>query len=143
MAANTRCFTTDSRFVISGRLLTFRLRNEANRVRLRCGSRVRLTSFRRTDCSIPRLLRLHVERAIYMVNSFPFTRSARLILAHRSRGERRGEESSKSKPESAEAAEAMGAAATQVLTLFFPLLPLRVFLRRKKLARTRERYNRT
>src|ERR1019366_8353090 len=29
MAANTRCFTTDSRFVISGRLLTFRLRNEA------------------------------------------------------------------------------------------------------------------
>ena len=29
MAANTRCFTTGSRFVISGRLLAFRLRNEA------------------------------------------------------------------------------------------------------------------
>src|SRR5471030_186496 len=29
MAAFTRCFTTGSRFVISGRLLAFRLRNEA------------------------------------------------------------------------------------------------------------------
>src|ERR1019366_8474905 len=29
MAANTRCFTTGSRFVISGRFLAFRLRNEA------------------------------------------------------------------------------------------------------------------
>src|SRR5471030_1291033 len=29
MAAYTRCFTTGSRFVISGRLLAFRLRNEA------------------------------------------------------------------------------------------------------------------
>ena len=61
-----------------------------NRVRLRCGSRVRLTGFRRTDRSIPRLLRLHVERAIYMVNSFQFTRSARLSLVYQRRRENQG-----------------------------------------------------
>jgi hypothetical protein len=29
------------------------------------------------------LVRLHAEQAIYMVNSFQFTRSARLVLAYR------------------------------------------------------------
>ena len=38
------------------------------------------------DCSIPRLLGYMYEQAIYMVNSFQFTRSARLILAHRPLG---------------------------------------------------------
>ena len=32
------------------------------------------------------LVRLHAEQAIYMVNSFQFTRSARLILAYRPEG---------------------------------------------------------
>ena len=32
------------------------------------------------------LVRLHAEQAIYMVNSFQFTRSARLILAYRPQG---------------------------------------------------------
>jgi len=34
----------------------------------------------------PTLVRLHAEQAIYMVNSFQFTRSARLILAYRPSG---------------------------------------------------------
>src|ERR1039457_2563101 len=34
----------------------------------------------------PSLVRLHAEQAIYMVNSFQFTRSARLILAYRPSG---------------------------------------------------------
>jgi len=38
---------------------------------------------RQIDCSIPRLLGYMSEQAIYMVNSFQFTRSARLIPAYR------------------------------------------------------------
>jgi hypothetical protein len=38
---------------------------------------------RQMNYSIPRLLGYMSEQAIYMVNSFQFTRSARLILAYR------------------------------------------------------------
>jgi hypothetical protein len=55
-----------------------------NRVHLHCGSRVcPYQGFAKTDYSIPRLLGYMSEQAIYMVNSFQFPRSARLILAHR------------------------------------------------------------
>ena len=51
-------------------------------VRFRYGSRVRRTRLRTTDYSAPALDWLHVERAIYMINTSQFTRSARLGLAH-------------------------------------------------------------
>jgi hypothetical protein len=38
---------------------------------------------RQMGFSIPRLLGYMFEQAIYMVNSFQFTRSTRLILAYR------------------------------------------------------------
>jgi hypothetical protein len=41
---------------------------------------------RQMGYSIPRLLGYMSEQAIYMVNSFQFTRSARLILAYRPLG---------------------------------------------------------
>ena len=41
---------------------------------------------RQMGYSIPRLLGYMSEQAIYMVNSFQFTRSARLILAYRPSG---------------------------------------------------------
>ncbi len=39
--------------------------------------------FSKMNYSTPRLLGYMSEQAIYMVNSFQFTRSARLVLAHR------------------------------------------------------------
>src|SRR5262249_29792212 len=56
-----------------------------NRVRLRCGSRVCLARLRDADYSSSTRLRGYVdERVISAVNSFQFTRRARLVLAHRS-----------------------------------------------------------
>src|SRR5438105_10910761 len=56
-----------------------------NRVRLRCGSQVCLARLRDGDYSHSTRLRGYVdERAISTVSSFQLTRSARLILAHRS-----------------------------------------------------------
>ena len=51
-----------------------------HRVRLRYGSQVCLPGFHHTDCSASLRFSYMHERAIYMVNSFQFTRSARLIL---------------------------------------------------------------
>ena len=56
-----------------------------NRVRLRYGSQVCFPGFRQTDYSAPLRFSYMYERAIYMVNSFQFTRSARLILVFPSR----------------------------------------------------------
>ena len=67
-------------FILVGRLATFVFLSRPNRVHWRYGSRVRLTSRTSPLLELP-LARLHVEQAIYMVNSFQFTRSARLILA--------------------------------------------------------------
>ena len=53
------------------------------RVRLRYGSRVCRTRLRTANCSTPALVWLPVVRVIYRMNSFQFTRSARLGLAHR------------------------------------------------------------
>ncbi len=66
-----------SGFVPVGGLATFVFLSRPNRVHLRYGSRVRLPS---SPASLLRLtlVRLHVEQAIYTVNSFQFTRSARL-----------------------------------------------------------------
>ena len=67
-------------FIILGRLATFNSVTRPNRVRLRYGSQVCFPGFRRTDCSAPLQFRYTYERAIYMVNSSQFTRSARLSL---------------------------------------------------------------
>jgi len=56
-----------------------------NRVRLRYGSQVCLPGFHQTDCSASLQFSYMHERAIYMVNSSQFTRSARLSLVHPSR----------------------------------------------------------
>ena len=81
---SSRCFPVASPlvagFILVGRLATFVFLSRPNRVHLRYGSRVRLTSRTSPLLELP-LARLHVEQAIYMVNSFQFTRSARLILA--------------------------------------------------------------
>jgi len=69
-----------SGFISVGRLATFVFLSRPNRVHFRYGSRVRLPS-RAGPLLEPSLVRLHAEQAIYMVNSFQFTRSARLILA--------------------------------------------------------------
>jgi len=53
-----------------------------NRIRLRYGSRFRLTRLRQTRLPRPALDRLHVKRTIHMVGSFQPTRLARLCLAH-------------------------------------------------------------
>ena len=55
-----------------------------NRVHFRYGSQVRIPGFHQTDYSIPLRFRYTYERATYMVNSFQFTRSARLTLVCRS-----------------------------------------------------------
>src|ERR1035437_5480610 len=76
-----------SGFILVGGLAPSVFLSRPNRVHLRCGSRVRpLPMLRQMDCSIPRSLGYMSEQAIYMVNSFQFTRSARLILAYRQRG---------------------------------------------------------
>src|SRR5207244_11163178 len=56
-----------------------------NRVRLPYGSQVCFPGFRQKDCSASLRFRYMHERAIYMVNSFQFTRSARLSLVYLSR----------------------------------------------------------
>ena len=71
----------------SGGLATFAFLSRPNRVHLRYGSRVCLPS-RTTPLLRLTLVRLHAEQAIYMVNSFQFTRSARLILAYPTNGRR-------------------------------------------------------
>ena len=74
-------------FIKSGRLAAFKSVTRPNRVRLRYGSQVCLPGFRQMDYSIPLRFRYTYERAIYMVNSFQFTRSARLSLVFPSRKE--------------------------------------------------------
>src|SRR5207244_5250184 len=69
-----------------GGLATFVFLSRPNRVHLCCGSRVRPCQVRQIDFSIPRWLGYMSEQAIYMVNSFQFTRSARLVLAYRPSG---------------------------------------------------------
>ena len=70
-------------FILFGRLATFTSVTRPNRVRLRYGSQVCFPGFHQTDYSVPLRFRYTYERAIYMVNSFQFTRSTRLILAYR------------------------------------------------------------
>ena len=67
----------------TGRL---RLANEAESGSLALRLACRPCQVRQIDFSIPRLLGYMSEQAIYMVNSFQFTRSARLILAYRPSG---------------------------------------------------------
>ena len=85
LAAPACCFTSGFRLHPSRRTGHLRLPNEAESGSLSL----------RLACSPPEspapllvlaLVRLHVEQAIYMVNSFQFTRSARLILAYRPQG---------------------------------------------------------
>ena len=86
LAAFACCFTTGlSGFILVGGLATFVFLSRPNRVHLRYGSRVRLPS-RSGPLLVPPLVRLHAEQAIYMVNSFQFTKSARLILVTDSHG---------------------------------------------------------
>ena len=59
-----------------------------NRVRLRYGSQVCIPGFHQTDYSAPLRFSYMYERAIYMMNSFQFTRSARLSLVFQRRKER-------------------------------------------------------
>ncbi len=75
-----------SGFIPVGGLATSIFLSRPNRVHLRCGSRVRPYPVRQIDFSTPRWLGYMSEQAIYMVNSFQFTRSARLILAYRPSG---------------------------------------------------------
>jgi len=72
----------------SGGLATFVFLSRPNRVHLRYGSRVRLTSPPAPLLELA-LTRLRAEQAIYTVNSFHFTRSTRLILAYPTNGRRR------------------------------------------------------
>jgi hypothetical protein len=76
-------------FLFFGRLATFYSVTRPNRVRLRYGSPVCFPGFHQMDCSIPLRFRYTYERAIYMVNSFQFTRSARLSLVFQSRKARK------------------------------------------------------
>ena len=61
-----------------------------NRVRLRYGSGVRFPELHRTDCSATAPGSLSAERVIRRVNSFQFTRSVRLGLAHQRTRRKRG-----------------------------------------------------
>ena len=74
-----------SGFIILGRLATSISVTRPNRVHLRYGSQVCFPGFRQTDCSASLRFRYMYERAIYMVNSFQFTRSAMLSLVFPSR----------------------------------------------------------
>ena len=67
---------------LSGGLATFQCITGPNRVRLRCGLRVRPCKASPEGLLPLALAGLLVERVIYKVNSFQFTRSARLVLAH-------------------------------------------------------------
>jgi hypothetical protein len=72
-------------FITLGRLATSNSVTRPNRVRLRYGSQVCFPGFHQRDCSLPLRFRYMYERAIYMVNSFQFTRSARLSLVFQRR----------------------------------------------------------
>ena len=72
-------------FITLGRLATPTSVTRPNRVRLRYGSQVCFPGFHQMDYSIPLRFCYTYERAIYMVNSFQFTRSARLSLVFLSR----------------------------------------------------------
>jgi hypothetical protein len=86
LAAYACCFTNGlSGFILVGGLATFVFLSRPNRVHLRYGSRVRLTSPPAPLLGLA-LIRLRAEQAIYTVNSFQFTRSARLILAYPTSG---------------------------------------------------------
>ena len=74
-----------SGFIILGRLATSVSVTRPNRVRLRYGSQVCFPGFRQTDCPASLRFSYMHERAIYMVNSFQFTRSARLSLVYQRR----------------------------------------------------------
>ncbi len=81
--ALTLCFSVGGRLPLLGQ--TGRSHSgvtRPNRVRLRYGSHVRRTRLRAADRSVNALDWLPVERVIHRVNSFQFTRSARLNLAH-------------------------------------------------------------
>ena len=71
-----------SGFILSGGLATFTSVTRPNRVRLRYGSQVCFPGFHQPDCSDPLRFGYMHERAIYMVNSFQFTRLARLSLVY-------------------------------------------------------------
>ena len=66
-------------FILVGGLTASTFLTRPNRVHLRYGSRVCLPS-RPVPLLEPLLVRLHVEQAIYMVNSFQFTRPTRITL---------------------------------------------------------------
>ena len=70
---------------IFGRLATSTSVTRPNRVHLRYGSQVCFPGFRQPDYSDSLRFSYMHERAIYMVNSFQFTRSARLSLVFQSR----------------------------------------------------------
>jgi len=72
----------------SGGLATFVFLSRPNRVHLHYGSRARLASPPAPLLELT-LARLRAEQAIYTVNSFHFTRSARLILTYPTNGRRR------------------------------------------------------
>ena len=72
-----------SGFIVSGGLATSISVTRPNRVRLRYGSQVCFPGFRQPDYSDPLRFGYMHERAIYTVNSFQFTRSARLSLVYR------------------------------------------------------------
>src|SRR5664280_2485580 len=71
-----------SGFILSGGLATFTGVTRPNRVRLRYGSQVCFPGFRQPVYADSLRFRYMHERAIYMVNSFQFTRSARLSLVY-------------------------------------------------------------
>ena len=72
-----------SGFIPSGGLATFTGVTRPNRVRLRYGSQVCFPGFRQPVYADSLRFSYMHERAIYMVNSFQFTRSARLSLVYR------------------------------------------------------------
>ena len=72
-------------FIILGRLATSISVTRPNRVHLRYGSQVCFPGFHQAGCPTSLRFRYMHERAIYMVNSFQFTRSARLSLVYQSR----------------------------------------------------------
>jgi hypothetical protein len=71
-----------SGFILSGGLATFTIVTRPNRVCFRYGSQVCLPGFHQPDYADSLRFSYMHERAIYMVNSFQFTRSARLSLVY-------------------------------------------------------------
>src|ERR1039458_8381282 len=71
-----------SGFILFGRLATSISVTRPNRVRLRYDSQVCFPGFHQTDCSASLRFSYMHERAIYTVNSFQFTTSAKLRLGY-------------------------------------------------------------